>query len=284
MDDIEVQSEEQADELLSSIESQPPESGAIQDAPAAPQWSPPTGEIPFSLAPGKDIKVTWDKLTKWAQMGHSAPNQIGQLNNSIEKFKAKEKYWGELDQKYGEIDKYVRQNPQFWDHVTQSYQQRDQLLQDPSNPLAQTVSQLQAQLQDLSQFKQSFESQQTQVRHKQEDTEYMGNLENTKKAYPAIDFDTPDEMGKSLEYKILEHANKNGIKSFTTAFRDYCHDDLVKIHEEGAKERVIKERQKNAKLGIMGRTPTPTKQMSGEVKGKSYNDLADEAMAELGLR
>lgn len=284
MDDIEVQSEEQADELLSSIESQP-ESSPIQDAPVAPaQWSPPTGEIPFSLGPGKEVKVTWDKLQKWAQMGHSAPNQIGQLNQAIEKFREKEKYWGELDQKYGEVDKYVRQNPQFWDHVTKSYQQRDQLLQDQSNPLAQTVSQLQAQLQELSQFKNSFETQQTEIRHKQEDSQYINTLGETKKAYPSIDFDTPDEMGKSLEYKILEHATKNGIKNFTTAFRDYCHDDLVKIHEEGAKERVVKERQKNAKLGIIGQTPTPTKRMSSEVKGKSYNDLADEAMAELGLR
>jgi hypothetical protein len=106
MDDIEVKSEEQADELLSSIESEQPESSPIQDAPPAPTpWSPPTGEIPFKLAPDKEVKVTWDKLQKWAQMGHAAPNQIGQLNQTIEKFKEKEKYWGELDQKYGEIVK-----------------------------------------------------------------------------------------------------------------------------------------------------------------------------------
>ena len=73
-----------------------------------------------------------------------------------------------------------------------------------------------------------------------------------------------------------------GIKNFTTAFRDFYHDEIVKRASEKAKEQVVKEKQTKSRLGIVGQTPQPiTKQF--DVRGKSYNQLAEDIFKELNL-
>lgn len=275
-----VDSVEQADELLSNIET--PETSAIQDAP---QQS--NDEFDFTVG-GKQIKAKREQLIQWAQQGYTAPTRISQLTKELEGFKKKwseaEPRFNEMDQKYGPVDKYVRENPQFWDHVVKSYEQRNQALQDGSNPIAQVVTDLQKQVQDLVQYKTQIEQQQANIRTQQEDQAYMQTFEGIKKAYADVDFTTPDEEGKTLEYKVLEHATQNGIKDFKTAFRDFYHDELMKRAEGKAKENVIKEKQKNAKLGILGVTQTPTKRTDPKnIRSMSYDDLAQEALRELGI-
>ena len=275
-----VESEEQADALLETIEQ--PATGPIQEEkPQAPQT---IDEFDLTVG-GKQIKAKRDQLIQWAQMGYDAPNKIRHLTKELESWKQKESKFQELDQKYGEIDKFVREKPDFWDHVLQSYQQRNQLLQDQSNPLASMVQQLQSQVQDLVQYKNQIEERQAQARVQQEDQSYLQTLEEMRKSYPDVDFVTPDAEGKSLEYKVLEYAQQNGISNFKTAFRDYYHDELVKLAESKAKENLIKEKQKNTKMGILGITSAPTKRASsGNVRNKSYDDIANEALEELGLR
>ena len=270
--------EAEADALLDQV--QDTDSQTITEAAPAPAAT--VDEYKFTVG-GKEISAKRDQLIRWAQQGYDAPNKIGTLTKQLEGWKQKESNFKTMQEKYGPIDEYVRQNPKFWDHVVQQFQQKDQLLNDPSNPLAQTVSQLQSQMQDLVQYKNQVEQQRQAAQMQQEDTKYQEELSEIRKSYPTVDFNTPDENGKSLEYKVLEYANANGIKKFTTAFRDLHHDELKRMYEEGAKEKVSKERQKNTKLGILGVTPTPTRRTSEDVKGKSYNDLASEALAELGL-
>lgn len=274
-----IENEAQADELLESIER--PSHETIQDE--QPQSQPVVDEFELTVG-GKAIKAKRDQVLQWAQMGYDAPNKIRALTKEIESWKQKEPQYKQLQEKYGPVDEYVKQNPQFWDHVLKSYEQRNQLLQDASNPMASMVSELQKQVQDLVQYKNQIEERQSQARMAQEDQAYMQGFEELKKSYPDIDFVTPDEEGKSLEYKILEHAQNEGIKNFKTAFRDYYHDELVKRSEAKAKENLTKEKQKNTKLGILGITNAPTKRASSDHRNKSYDDLAAEALAELGIR
>ena len=274
-----IESADQADELLESIEA--PDRGPIQDE--KPQAQAPLDEFELTVG-GKAIKAKRDQVLQWAQMGYDAPNKIRALTKDIETWKQKESQFKEMQDKYGPVDEYVRQNPKFWDHVLQSYEQRNQLLQDSSNPLAQMVQQLQTQVQDLVQYKSQIEERESQARLQQEDQEYQQGFEELKKSYPDIDFVTPDDEGKSLEYKVLEHAQKEGIKNFKTAFRDFYHDELVKRAEGKAKESLTKEKQKNTKLGVLGLSPTPTKRALSDHRGKSWNQLAEEAMQEAGIR
>lgn len=225
----------------------------------------------------KDIKVDWmkdrQKIEKWAMQGYDAPTKIGTLNQELEKWKAKDASYKSLDTKYGEIDSYVRENPKFWDHVLESYQSRAQALSDQSNPLTGEISGLKKQLEEAMSYINQDKESKAQLRQQQEDGEYSKELDEIKKVYPKIDFATPDEDGKSLEYKVLEHAQKMGIQRFTTAFRDFYHDELKKIYAEEAKESVSKAAMKNTKLGLLGQTEAPITKRSDVVKGKSYNDL-----------
>lgn len=273
---------EQADALLESIEQ--PDQGPIQDAQPQQQA---IDEFELTVG-GKAIKAKRDQVMQWAQQGYSAPGKISQLTRDLENWKKKytesEPKWNQMQEKYGAVDEYVRQNPQFWDHVVKQYEQRNQVLQDQTNPLAGMVGDLQRQVQDLIQYKNQVEENQQKYRATQEDQAYMQGFEELKKSYPDVDFVTPDQDGKTLEYKVLEYANAEGIRNFKTAFRDFYHDELLKRSEVKAKESLAKEKQKNTKLGILGVTPTPTKRTeTGNVRNKSYDDLVTEALQELGI-
>ncbi len=282
MDQIEnenlaVESEDQADALLESIDR--PDHTPIEDAQPQTQdeWELTVG--------GKAIKAKRDQIMQWAQQGYSAPGKISQLSKEIETWKSKwsetEPKYKQLEEKYGPIDQYVREKPEFWDHVVQSFEKRSQLLADDSNPLASMVSDLRTQLQDLIQFKNQVTEERQKSQMQQEDQEYLSTFQSIKSQYADIDFDTPDDEGKSLEYRVLEHAAKEGIKNFKTAFRDYYHDELVKRSESKAKESLVKDKQKNTKLGILGITPTPKRQSEVDTRKMSYDQIAEQIKAEI---
>ncbi len=277
---ISVDSEEAADNLLETIER--PSHEPIQEA--QPQV---IDEFELPIEDKRSIKVKREQLFQWAQQGRTAPGKISQLSKEVESWKSKysesEPKWKEIETKYGEIDQYVRQNPAFWDHVQNSWKQRGDALSDSSNPLAGTVAQLQSHVEDLIQYKNQIEEQQQNIRAAKEDQDYLQTFEELQKQHSDIDFVTPDQEGKTLEYRVLEHAQANGIKNFKTAFRDYYHDELMKRSESRAKESFARDKQKNTKLGILGITTQPTKRGSSDVRGKSYDNIADEIKEEYGL-
>jgi len=248
---------------------------------AKPEAEAQTAQEYELLVGGKQIKAPIDKIMKWAQQGYDAPNRIGELNKTLESYKSKEQQFKEWQEKYGPVDEYVRQNPQFWNHVTQSYEQH--IAQAQQNPLHPVVGELQKRLEGLEGMAQSFQQQRQAEIAKQQDTQYMEEFSAIQKQYPKVDFATPDESGKSLEYKVLEYAQAKGIKEFTPAFRAFYHEELVKNAAEEAKEKLINDKQAKSKLGILGISAAPTKRHSDSVKGKSYNDLTSEILQEYNL-
>lgn len=279
-DEVIPSNESEADALLSSIDGQEETGGPIQDqqAQAKPQWN--GQEWSFKVG-GKDV-VPSDKsqVLTWAQLGYGANHKIAELNKQLETWKQKEASIKELEGRYGEVDKYVKQNPKFWQHIMDSYQRREQL-ENQNDPIVQTLQKLEAKTQQYDQYIEQLQAKESQERMKQEDTAYQSQLGEMKKSYPKIDFDSPDENGHSLEYRVLDYAIKNGIRNFKTAFRDYYHDELVKMGAEQAKEKVAKDKFNTAKDGVIGMTDRPTRRMSEDVKNKSYNQLAEEAIAEI---
>ena len=283
------QTEQEAEALLSSIEGQGSQDTAPPETPDISAQSPQvnTNEFAFTVG-GKEVKLDLtkekDKLIKWAQMGYDAPNRIGQLNQQIEQWKTKESQWGELQKKYGEIDEFVKKTPQFWDHVLKQWEQREQALnQDPNNPLVTQLSELSNKYQTIEQKIATYEKAEAEKRQAQAMQEYTKEFETIKTQYPQLDFSTPDESGKTLEYQVLEHAESNGIKKFTTAFRDLLHDKLKSIHEEGGKEKVIQDKQRNTKLGVLNVSAQPTKQSFANVKGMTHDQIAEQIKSEYNL-
>jgi len=201
--------EEEADALLSEIE-QPASEDVAPPGTPDPTQAQPVDEFSLTVG-GKEIKAKREQLMKWAQQGYDAPNRIGELNKQLESWKQKESMFKELEGKYGVVDQYVRENPQWWQFVQDQY---SKLQEQNANPLMDTLKQLQEKVNGLEEYKNN-------IVMSQEDKAYQAELQAIQKQYPKVDLSTPDESGKSLEYKVLEYARENGIKKFQTAFRDF---------------------------------------------------------------
>lgn len=261
------------EELLQQVESSE-QTASIQEAKAPEAPDPATQEYAITVG-GKEVKGTIEQLRKWASMGYEAPNKIGQLNQQLEQWKAKEAKIKEYEEKYSPVDEYAKQNPQWWAHITKNWEQVSKQMQE-NNPLLQELNSLKGTVEDLAKYK-------NEIVMQQEDKAYNEEKANITKQYPYVDLNTPGDDGKSLEYKVLEHAQKMGIKNFTTAFKDFYHDELMKHSAEKAKEQVIKEKQTKSRLGIVGQTQQPTTKQF-DVRGKTYGQLAEDVIRELNLQ
>lgn len=286
------------DSLMSQIESggpsapemsaPPPEQSPAQTQAAQNGTTSPTqaqNEIEFTWN-GKQIKAPLDRAKQWAQQGYDYAQKMAEFNRRQEEIAQKEAWAKTAEDRYKPIDEYVQQNPQFWDFVTQQWQQQQLQAQgqgglDPSNPV---VQKLLSEINDVKQFKQTLEQERQTQQRVQEDQQLDGEIKSIREQYKDLDFDAPQADGTSLEQRVLKHAIDNGIKSFKTAFRDLLHDELLKKAEERGKEAITKDIQKRNKTGLLGVSPTPRKGVNHaeDIKTKSYDRLLEEALSEIG--
>lgn len=248
------------------------------------QEQPSWAEDKFVVG-GKEIKANRDQILKWAQMGYNYPQKAQELNlkeqkwqQELNQYKSQAEKWKDVEQKwapYKEVDEYAAKNPDWWQQVQQSYQEKMQGAQ--TNP---ELQQLKSELQELKQFRDQLAQEKQNQKVQEEDSQLSQEVESIRKQFPNLDFATPDEEGKSLEMKVLEHADKIGATSFRVAFRDFYHDHLINKAKEEGKETVSKELQKQTKLGILGTSSKPTKLQVAKIP-KDYNEAADMALADL---
>lgn len=285
-----------ADALLAKIESgeevrQAPAEGTVPDPQAAqapttttqqPAHNPDEYEFTWN---GKQIKADRTKILQWANQGYDYAQKMSEFNKrnaEIERLKSDlKKHYEPFDT----VEKYAKENPAWWNHVTQSWENRFQNGQQPQGQPQQLPNELLQKLDSLEKFKSEFEKRVSIEQREKEDHLLTQEVESIRKQYPNIDFDTPDAEGWSLEKRVMKHAVDHGINSFRAAFRDLRHDDLVKLAQEKAKEETAKTLQTRTKQGIIGKTQTPTKGLARaeNVKSKSYDSLRDEALRELGI-
>lgn len=269
-----------ADATLAAIES--PDHEIPMNAPEAPAPEAPQ-EYEFDWN-GKQIKAPVDKILKWASMGYDAPNRIGELNKQLEGFKTREQKFSEYEKKYAPVDEYFAKNPDHWKTIEDGWKQRQAAL-DPSNPLAAELNNVKQTLDELNKFKNELSSEKVTQKRQAEDGKLNEEIESIRKAYPDLDWSSPNESGLSLEKQVLKHGIDNGINSFRAAFRDLTHDQIMKKAQETGKQAITKDIQKRTKLGILGETRTPTKGITPakDVRNQSYEDLLEEAKEELRM-
>lgn len=231
---------------------------------------------------GKQIKAPQDKMTKWASQGYDYAQKMQDFNQRQAEFDKRSQGLESKLSRYGEVDQFATKNPDWWAHVEKSWQERQQAL-DPSNPIAGELSQIKNDVNEIKQFKEQLALEREQARIRQEDEQLDNQIQEVKKQYSYLDWSSVDADGKTLDTRVIEHASNNGINSFKAAFLELNHDHLMQLAESRARESSTKERQLQSKLGLLGRTPTPRKGLTvaENVKSKSYNDLTQEALAEL---
>jgi hypothetical protein len=231
---------------------------------------------------GKQIKAPEDKVIKWAQQGYDYSQKMQEFN------KSKTDYEGQIGP-YKMVDEYAKQNPEWWKHVLSQYEAREaEKTQGAEGQDASTEGVpdwLKTELNELKQFKTEYLSEKQAATQAKEDSTLTEEVQSIQKTYKDLDWKSANETGHTLEQQVLKHMTDKGIGNFKTAFRDYKHDQLLKLELERGKEMATKELQKRTKLGLLGETPTPTKGIrdAQAVKNKTYGDLLEEAKAELGI-
>lgn len=257
----------------------------MRSSPEAQAPEPQTYKLKVD---GKTIDAPLEKVLQWAQLGYNYPQkaqEFNQMKARFDEYSQKEQQLKEIEQKwapYKEVDEYAAKNPDWWNAVQENYRQK--MAGAESNADVSRIKQeLMQELQPIKEFIEKKQTEEKTRQIEQEDKQLSTEVDSIRKSFPNLDFDTPDEEGKSLEMKILEHAMNNDIKSFRVAFRDYYHDHLLSMEREKGKELVSKEVQKRTKLGILGQSPKPTKglKVAENVKDKSYEQLMREALEEL---
>lgn len=284
--------ETEINDVLAEI-GQPNDAGGAGAGGTPPeQAAPPAQQTPADWRQGFDWQFdhngqkvspdSADKARTWLSLGHNYSQRAAELNKSQaqlarEREELQGKYRG-FD-RYQEIDQFAKTNPDWWKHVEQSWQQRSTFGQDPNlQPLLQRLEATEGLLQT---FKQEREQQQLS----QQDQALEAEIGEIRKSYPNIDLGSVDDSGRSLEFRVLQHANEHGINSFRAAFRDYLHDRLVEEAKTQGREAIAKDTQAKTRAGVLGTTPAPTKGLkpANDVRGRSYDQLAQEALAELGI-
>lgn len=248
----------------------------------APQTIP---EFKFT-AYGKEIKIPQNdpRINQWLSMGYEAPNRFGELNKKIQAYEKQlqegtSKYQ-QLEQSlnsYKDVDNWAKANPEQWQSLTDAW--RQQLNQNP----AQLPPEVKQKLEQHDQILNQFQQEQVARRHQAEDHALGTEIESIRKSNPNLDFDAPDQTGRSLEYRILEYATQNGIPSFRAAFRDYCFDQLTKKAEEQGREKVSRTMSQTTKAGLLGRDPAPQRSTQVNVQGKNYDQIHEMILQSMGL-
>lgn len=281
-------SDDQIDSLVDSGEDFNPK----EDIPETKVEQPKDPFANFTLdVNGKQIvPKDLDQVKKWAQMGYNYAQHMNEFNTQKQQFDSKFKH-------YSDIDQFAQQNPEWWDHVNNSFTQKGQNLEQQKNPLDQQSKNsdnnknMQEMVEQVLQSKygpkfeqfDNFLHQQKLEQQSAEDMALDSEIKTIREQNSDLDWENLDETGKSLESRILEHANINGIPSFKTAFRDFYHDKLLHKVELRGYEKAKQEIQKNKKLGLLGETPAPLKsfKIQKNLKDLSYDDIANEIMEEL---
>lgn len=259
-----------------------PETGA--DTTSAP--APSGNEFKFT-ANGKEIITDAQKAAQWASQGYNYAQHMQEFKSKQDQFSQRENEFNQRFNTYESIDKQAQNNPDWWNHVLSSYQTRQQN-PPPQNleadPFKHEISALKNELNEIKQFKNDIIAEKQAAKMGEEDKKLSQEIQSIRDEFKDLDWNGFDMNGKSLEMRILEHANTNSINSFRAAFRDFNHDSLVKMYESKGRESLQKEIQRNTKLGLLGETPAPLKKFEeAGVKNKSYDDLFRESLKELGL-
>jgi len=275
------------DALMADVEAGNETNVAAPESPTHDKAQPTAQEIQemeFTWN-GKPIKAPVDKIKIYAGQGYDYAQRMQEFNAKQSAFEKSQKDFEPLRTRYSEIDAYAKQNPQWLEHVNSQYMAAIGNAEAQGQGHSPEIQALKQELQELKGFKEEITAERTTAKLTQEDQKLDGEIKSIQDKYKDLDWKTPNEIGKTMEVQVLEFGIQHGIKNFEQAFKLFNHDSLITLHASKAKEEQVRSKQAQTKAGLLGSTPAPTKQFerATNLKSKSYNDLAREALAEYGI-
>ena len=286
------------DGLMAQIESGQDTNVATPATPVADASDSTSGASAPRAAPeleftwnGKQIKAPYSdpRIKQWASQGYDYAQRMAEFNRQQTEFQTKSQRVQEYESRYKPVEEYIEKNPQWWEHVNSQWQAlqgtQPGLGSDPNNPVLQKLTAYEQKLSQIEQFIQSAQAEKRAEFESKENDARTKEIQSIRESYSDLEWNAPDEAGLNLELKVLKHAQAIGTNSFRAAFRDFFHDELTKRASEAAKESVVKERQKQTKLGLLGKSQSPKAGITApsDIKNQSYEELIQEGLKELGI-
>jgi hypothetical protein len=281
------------DALLASIES--PDQ-AVPDATTVPEGDADASTAPPPTPQAEALhKLTRNGITKdfplskvlqFAQQGWDYSQKNEEFNKRQQEFETQSKEHNQALERlktYQQLEDYIKQDPQWWEHIRSAYESRAQGLEQGgvnSTSLQKVVDEQVSKA--VEPFKKFFEAQERSKQDAALDQEIQGYRDR----FPDFDWNTTDDLGRSvLVQQILEHAVGNSIGTFRAAANDFLHDQFLKRTELKSREKVSQELKKQTKLGLGPVTNQPVTDIKRvkNVAASSYDDITEEAMRELGI-
>lgn len=285
LNDSSQSSEVDVDSILNSITS-PSDGFAMTDNPPPAAEPVPQAQQEFEYEwRGQKIREPLDLARKRASMGRDYNHLVDEFRKEKTDFESKRKEFESRFSKYKEIDEFIEKDPagkDWWDHVQGGWKTRQAPQDLRDNPAFKPVLD---KLSSMEQIIQTLQKEREEIQVRQQDNQLNESIQGLRKQYPDLPWDTPSADGKSLELQILEHAQKSGIPTFKAAFLDFYHPQLEKRWESKGREAIAKDTQTKSKLGLLGESQAPKKALNPieNVRGKSYDEITNEIIKELGL-
>jgi len=253
-------------------------------AEGKPHKFPLSSEFPITHN-GKVLKVPYSTLANTYRQAAHFEGKFKDFNNQRAQFDAQkaeyEKAKGFYD-KYGQFQEWSEKNPEAWQKIWDLYQNRDKVLANPEyNPMLDEINGLKQQLQDLSQFKSSWEKSQEEAQT-QQDVEYVKTeIQTFAKDYPEINLEATDEDGVKVWAKVVQFGLDHQLPDFESAALKYFKPELADIYASRGRTEATKGLQKAKQSGEVARSSTPFNLGQGERKidfrKASYGELLDIA-------
>lgn len=253
-----------------------PSSEAVASEPTAAPQTPVQDFVEYEAA-GKTVREPMDMVKKRASMGYHYAQQMeslkkeqGSVQEALQRAQA-------LEAKWKPFDDYASKNPAWHDHLQKSWQERDFLQSQNLDPA------LKNQLNGINTTVSELQNWVNQSKAQAEDSKLNEVIGTVKKEFPFVNFDEADELGRSLEWRVLKHAGENGINSFRAAFLDLHQPQLALRIKDQTKREIQEEQKKLRENGFIGRQPTSVSKstVAQNVGSRTWEDLAAEAVADL---
>ena len=240
----------------------------------------PAEEYSFKYK-GQQIKADKDRILKWASQGYDYSQKMGEWNKTRQELDEIRKQHADLEQ-YKQIHDYAQANPKWLEHLQQTWKSKDVQSLDLNDPAQAKIAELNAKLSNVEKFMQESRNKEISQSREMQDKNLATEVNSIRTQYKDLNWNTVDESGMNLEARVLAYAVDNGINNFKTAFLAMNHDNIVKLEKDKALEAANKSTQANTRNGLLSKSSTPWKSVSQaqNVKSKSYDQLAKEALEE----
>lgn len=262
------------EQMIAEVQSMPeaPQDHAI----AQPQESEPAAVQEFEYsANGKTIKEPIDAILKRASQGYNYAQHMAELKQREQELDSRYNSAVELEKKYGEIDKFAQENPEWNDHLHKTWDSRFDITGQGGEPSQQQQGVPSQFLQEFNELKSFVDN----IKAEKADAAYQSAVDQVKNQYPDIDFGQTDpDSGKTLEQQVLDFAEQNSIGKFEPAFKAYYHDKLVERARNEAKDQMAGDIKQRAKAGLLGTSQAPTKGNSEMEYPPNYRQMTSDQL------